>query len=110
MGFQDINKISTDINRRKIQIETGEKTIKKLTKAIEELKKEKERLVSEKEAMMSVFKEIEVKAFTVQENYKKTQEVYIFLYCFWSQILLIICFQASLYYSFAAYGSTQSCA
>lgn len=51
--------------------------IKKLTKGIEESKKEKERLLSEKQTLMSTFKEIEVKAFTLQENYKKQQEVYI---------------------------------
>lgn len=77
---QDIDRNSTQINRRKVQIETGEKMIKKLTKGIEESKKEKERLISEKQTLMSTFKEIEVKAFTVQENYKKTQEVYIYLY------------------------------
>ncbi|XP_058082082.1 structural maintenance of chromosomes protein 4 isoform X2 [Magnolia sinica] len=71
----DINKTSTEINRRKVQIVTGEKTIKKLTKGIEESKKEKERVVSEKEKMVAAFKEIEQKAFIVQENYKKTQEL-----------------------------------
>lgn len=76
---QDIDKTSTEINRRKVQIQTGEKMIKKLTKAIEESKKEKERLVSEKETLMSTFKDTEVKAFSVQENYKKTQEVCISL-------------------------------
>lgn len=49
--------------------------MKKLTKGIEESKKEKEKNMEEKEKMMSVFKEIEQKAFLVQENYKKTQEV-----------------------------------
>lgn len=49
--------------------------MKKLTKGIEESKKEKEKLVEKKESMMSVFKEIEQNAFSVQENYKKTQEV-----------------------------------
>lgn len=60
-------------------METGEKTIKKLTKGIEESKKEKERLLLEKQRLMSTFKDMEVKAFSVQENYKKTQEVYILL-------------------------------
>jgi structural maintenance of chromosome 4 len=55
--------------------------LKKLTKGIEDSKKEKERLVEEKEKLRSVFKEIEQKAFAVQENYKKTQEVY-YLYLF----------------------------
>ena len=36
---------------------------------------EKERLTQEKENLRDKFKEIEQKAFTVQENYKKTQEV-----------------------------------
>lgn len=49
--------------------------IKKLIKGIEDSKREKDRLVEEKENMRSVFKEIEEKAFAVQENYKKTQKV-----------------------------------
>lgn len=49
--------------------------VEKLTKGIEETKKEKEKLMQEKENMLTVFKEIEQKAFSVQENYKKTQEV-----------------------------------
>lgn len=49
--------------------------IKKLTKGIEDSKKERERIVLEKETLHSTFKEIEQKAFVVQENYKKTQEV-----------------------------------
>lgn len=49
--------------------------IKKLIKGIEESKKEKDKLVQEKENMMTVFKEVEQKAFAVQENYKKTQQV-----------------------------------
>ena len=73
--FQDINNNSTEINRRKVQIETGQKLIKKLTKGIEESKKEKERLIEEKQSLLATFKEIEKKAFTVQENYNKTQEV-----------------------------------
>lgn len=72
---QDIDKTSTEINRRKVQIETGDKTIKKLRKAIEESKNEKERLTEEHQKLKSSFKEIEQKAFTVQEKYKKTQEV-----------------------------------
>ncbi|KAK9271730.1 hypothetical protein L1049_002093 [Liquidambar formosana] len=71
----DIDKNSSEINRHKVQIETGHKMIKKLTKGIEESKKEKERLAGEKEKLLSTFKEIEQKAFTVQENYKKTQEL-----------------------------------
>lgn len=49
--------------------------IKKLTKGIEESKKDEERLVLEKEKLLSNFKEIEQKAFVVQDKYKKTQEV-----------------------------------
>ncbi|XP_077210100.1 structural maintenance of chromosome 3 [Tasmannia lanceolata] len=71
----DIDNNGTEINRHKVQIATGEKMIKKLTKAIEESKKEKEKAASEKETMAAVFKEIEQKAFAVQENYKKTQEL-----------------------------------
>ncbi|KAK9039483.1 hypothetical protein V6N11_014683 [Hibiscus sabdariffa] len=71
----DIDKNSTDINRHKVQIETGEKMVKKLTKGIEESKKEKERIVEGKDKMHDMFKEIEQKAFTVQENYKKVQKV-----------------------------------
>lgn len=56
--------------------------MKKLIKGIEDSKKEKQRLVEEKEKYSGVFKEIEQKAFIVQENYKKTQEVFIFIYCF----------------------------
>lgn len=58
-----------------MQIETGQKMMKKLTKGIEESKNEKERLFAEKQSLLATFKEIEQKAFTVQENYKKTQEV-----------------------------------
>ncbi|KAK3188084.1 hypothetical protein Dsin_027645 [Dipteronia sinensis] len=68
----DIDKNSTQINRDKVQIETRQKMIKKLTKGIEDSKKEKERLLEEKEKMLSIFKEIEQKAFTVQENYNNT--------------------------------------
>lgn len=49
--------------------------IKKLTKGIEESNKEKESLLAEKEKLLSIFKEVEQKAFTVQEDYKKIQEV-----------------------------------
>ncbi|KAI4352571.1 hypothetical protein L6164_006809 [Bauhinia variegata] len=71
----DIDKNHSDINRHKVQIETGQKMMKKLTKGIEDSKKEKERLVEEKEKLKAVFKEIEQKAFVVQENYKRTQEM-----------------------------------
>ncbi|GLJ12037.1 hypothetical protein SUGI_0182570 [Cryptomeria japonica] len=71
----EIDKSSTEINRRKVQITTGKKTIQKLQKAIEESTKEKDRVADEKEKKTAAFKEIEQKAFLVQENYKKTQEV-----------------------------------
>ncbi|KAJ0100237.1 hypothetical protein Patl1_21910 [Pistacia atlantica] len=71
----DIDKNSTEINRHKVLIETGQKMIKKLTKGIEDAGKEKERLIKEKEKMREIFKEIEQKAFTVQENYKNTQKL-----------------------------------
>lgn len=72
---QDIDRNSTEINRHKVQIETGQKMIKKLIKGIEDSRKEKERLVEEREKLRGIFKEIEEKAFAVQENYKKTQKV-----------------------------------
>ncbi|MBA0739330.1 hypothetical protein Gogos_012614 [Gossypium gossypioides] len=71
----DIDKNSTEINRHKVQIETGEKMVKKLTKGIEESKKEKERIIEGKDKMHGMFKEIEQKAFVVQDNYKKMQKV-----------------------------------
>ncbi|KAJ0984224.1 hypothetical protein J5N97_002580 [Dioscorea zingiberensis] len=71
----DIDKTSTEINQHKVKIVTGQKTVKKLTKGIEEAKKEKEKLVDEKEKMVATFKEIEQKAFLVQESYKTTQEL-----------------------------------
>ncbi|KAL3629696.1 hypothetical protein CASFOL_026918 [Castilleja foliolosa] len=71
----DIDKKSTEINRRKVQIETGEKTIKKLTKGIEGSRNEKERITEEREKLSSTFKETEQEAFSVQDNYKKTQEL-----------------------------------
>ncbi|CAI9109700.1 OLC1v1009573C1 [Oldenlandia corymbosa var. corymbosa] len=71
----NINNKSTEINRRKVQIETGQKTMIKLTKGIEESKQEKERLLVEKQSLLASFKEMEQKAFVVQENYNKTQEL-----------------------------------
>jgi structural maintenance of chromosome 4 len=49
--------------------------VKKLAKTIEDSKIDTEKLLGEKEKMMSIFKEIEKKAFVVQEEYKKTQEM-----------------------------------
>ncbi|KAH9321111.1 hypothetical protein KI387_015750, partial [Taxus chinensis] len=71
----DIDKSSTEINRRKVQIATGKKTIQKLQKAIEESTKENDRIADEKEKKTAGFKDTEQKAFLVQENYKKTQEL-----------------------------------
>lgn len=75
LATQDIDKSSTEINRYKVQIETGQKMIKKLTKGILESKEEKERLVEEKEKMQGIFDEILQKAHNVQENYINTQKV-----------------------------------
>lgn len=44
-------------------------------KGIEESKKVKEKLEAEKKSLSATFKEIEQKAFSVQENYNKTQKV-----------------------------------
>ncbi|KAI3665873.1 hypothetical protein L6452_44508 [Arctium lappa] len=71
----DIDKNSTEINRHRVQIETGQKLLKKLTNGIEESKNEKERLVAQKEKLLNTFKEIEQKAFKVQDDYKKTEEL-----------------------------------
>lgn len=71
----DIDRHGTEINRHKVQIETGEKMVKKMTKGIEDSKKDKELLLQEKEKLLSTFKEIEQKAFVVQENYKRTQQL-----------------------------------
>lgn len=49
--------------------------VKNLTKGIDESKQEKERIAKEKEKLKVSFKDIEQRAFVVQENYKKTQEV-----------------------------------
>jgi len=58
--------------------------MKKLTKGIEESKKEKERLAEEREKLKGNFKEIEQKAFAVQKNYEKTEEVlFLVLLLFW---------------------------
>lgn len=73
--WQDIDKNQSEINRHKVQIETGQKMMKKLIKGIEESKKEVERLTGEKEKLKSKFKEIEQKAFGAQESYKKIEEV-----------------------------------
>ncbi|KAG2619207.1 structural maintenance of chromosomes protein 4-like [Panicum virgatum] len=71
----ELDKTSSEINRHKVKITSGEKLVKKLAKTIEESKIDTEKLLAEKEKMMSIFKEIEKKAFVVQEEYKKTQEM-----------------------------------
>ncbi|KAK3135188.1 hypothetical protein QOZ80_5BG0415790 [Eleusine coracana subsp. coracana] len=71
----ELDKTSSEINRRKVQIASSEKKVTRLSRSIEESTKEIEELLAEKENMMSFFKEIEKKAFVVQEDYKKTQEM-----------------------------------
>ncbi|CAN6332537.1 unnamed protein product [Urochloa humidicola] len=71
----ELDKTSSEINRHKVKITSGEKLVKKLAKSIEESKIDTEKLLAEKEKMMSIFKDIEKKAFVVQEDYKKTQEM-----------------------------------
>ncbi|CAA6669949.1 unnamed protein product [Spirodela intermedia] len=71
----DIDKTSTEINRHKVKIVSNEKTLKRLRKSIEELKKDREMSIGAKEKLMTTFKEIEQKAYKVQVNYKKTQEL-----------------------------------
>ena len=73
--------------------------MKRLTKGIEESKKDREKLFAEKENMMSMFKEIEKKAFVVQEEYKKTQEVFVPLHCTpgWPPIYLRFLIRISLF-------------
>jgi structural maintenance of chromosome 4 len=71
----ELDKTSSEINRHKVKITSGEKLVKKLAKTIEDSKIDTEKLLGEKEKMMSIFKEIEKKAFVVQEEYKKTQEM-----------------------------------
>ncbi|CAM8982273.1 unnamed protein product [Rhodiola kirilowii] len=71
----DIDKNSSDINRHKVQIETGQKMMKKLTKGLEESKKELDKITEDKTKFLTTFKEIEQKAFRVQESYKATAEL-----------------------------------
>ena len=73
--------------------------MKRLTKGIEESKKDREKLFAEKENMLSMFKEIEKKAFIVQEEYKKTQEVFVPLHCTpgWPPIYLRFLIRISLF-------------
>ena len=84
--LQDIDKNGTEINRHKVQTETGEKNIKKLTKGIEDAKIEREKLLEEKTKIISSFKELEQKAFQYKEKYDVTQKVFLssLLFC-WTQ-------------------------
>ncbi|XP_039011219.1 structural maintenance of chromosomes protein 4-like [Hibiscus syriacus] len=67
----DIDKSSVEINRQKVQIETGEKMVKKLTKGIVEYsKEEKERIIEGKDKMHGMFKEIEQKRL----QFKRTRK------------------------------------
>lgn len=76
---QDINKTSTEINRRQVQISTSGKTIEKLKKAIEDGTKDKEKLNQEKESKKDDFKNVEAKAFVIQENFTQLQEVLVWI-------------------------------
>jgi structural maintenance of chromosome 4 len=78
---QELDKTSSEINRHKVKITSGEKLVKKLAKSIEESKIDTDKLLAQKEKMMSIFKDIEKKAFVVQEDYKKTQEVFVQSHC-----------------------------
>ncbi|PKA51107.1 Structural maintenance of chromosomes protein 4 [Apostasia shenzhenica] len=69
----DLDKAGSEVNRCRVKIASGAKMIKKLTKSIEEMKKEKESLINEKRNMEVSFKQVEQKAFEVEENYKETQ-------------------------------------
>ncbi|MED6209911.1 hypothetical protein PIB30_059212 [Stylosanthes scabra] len=71
----DIDKNQSEINRHKVQIETGQNMMKKLIKGIEESNDEVKRLTDEKVKLEANFKEIERKAFDVQECYKKIEKL-----------------------------------
>jgi len=75
--------------------------MKELTKGLEEAKKEKERLVEEKEKLRSAFREIEQKAFKVQENYKHTQQVLLCLlsFCICHRLILAVSRQDNIWSS-----------
>lgn len=47
----------------------------KLTKGVEDSKKERDKLAQSKEKEVSEFKDVQEKAFAIQEKYHKTQEV-----------------------------------
>ncbi|XP_024540797.1 structural maintenance of chromosomes protein 4-like [Selaginella moellendorffii] len=71
----DIDSKNTEVNRRKVQMDTGGKTIAKLQKTLEDSRKDKQNISENKEKKASAFKEIEKKAFVVQERYKDIQEI-----------------------------------
>lgn len=54
--------------------------MKKLRNGIKESEKEIEKLNAQKENLLTSFKEIEEKAFKVQDDYKKTEEVSFLLF------------------------------
>lgn len=72
---QEINSTSTEINKRQVQISTSGKTIEKLKKAIEDGTKDNERLTQDKETNKVDFKNVEAKAFVIQEKFTELQEV-----------------------------------
>lgn len=72
---QDINKTSTEINKRQVLISTSSKTIEKLRKSIEDSIKDKEKFIQDKEAIQGEFKNVEAKAFVIQEKFTQLQEV-----------------------------------
>lgn len=57
--------------------------MKKLRNGIKESEKEIEKLNAQKENLLTSFKEIEEKAFKVQDDYKKTEEVSFFTFYFY---------------------------
>ncbi|PRQ20033.1 putative structural maintenance of chromosomes protein [Rosa chinensis] len=71
----DIDEKNTELNRHKVQIETGQQTIKELRKVIQDSKKKYERHKKENETLCANFKEKEEKASLVQENYEETQKL-----------------------------------
>ncbi|KAG0558584.1 hypothetical protein KC19_10G039500 [Ceratodon purpureus] len=73
---KDINKTSTEINRRRVQIATSSKVIEKLKKAIGDCTKDIEKLSQDKENTRDVFKDVEAKAFVIQQKFIQLQETF----------------------------------
>ncbi|KAJ3686474.1 hypothetical protein LUZ61_015638 [Rhynchospora tenuis] len=71
----EIDKKRTEINRNKVNLNTSEKLKLELTKGLENSKTDRDKLAESKERENSKFKDIQEKAFTVQENYQKTQKM-----------------------------------